>query len=110
MNDDAGWNGSGGPWITPEQSMQKVVWTETGLTGPAHFDGNARPAGGRSAISIAISPCWPSRRPGDYRIADIKSKALYERRDVAPAAETELPPEMTIAPARIVDLTATDGR
>ena len=27
MNNDAGWNGSGGPWITPEQSMQKVVWT-----------------------------------------------------------------------------------
>ena len=25
MNDDAGWNGSGGPWIKPQQSMQKVV-------------------------------------------------------------------------------------
>jgi hypothetical protein len=25
MNNDAGWNGSGGPWIKPEQSMQKVV-------------------------------------------------------------------------------------
>src|SRR5665647_1637520 len=37
MNDDAGWNGSGGPWITPEQSMQKIVWSEAGLTGPAHF-------------------------------------------------------------------------
>ena len=29
MNNDAGWCGSGGPWITPELSMQKVVWTET---------------------------------------------------------------------------------
>ena len=29
MNNDAGWNGSGGPWIKPEQSMQKVVWSET---------------------------------------------------------------------------------
>ena len=28
MNNDAGWNGSGGPWITPEMSMQKVVWSE----------------------------------------------------------------------------------
>ena len=37
MNDDAGWNGSGGPWITPEQSMQKIVWTETEVKGPAHF-------------------------------------------------------------------------
>ena len=29
MNNDAGWNGSGGPWIKPELSMQKIVWTET---------------------------------------------------------------------------------
>ncbi len=41
MNDDAGWNGSGGPWIKPEQSMQEVVWTETGITGPKHYRGRA---------------------------------------------------------------------
>src|SRR5512137_1694385 len=39
MNNDAGWNGSGGPWIAPEQSMQEVVWTETNVTGPQHFEG-----------------------------------------------------------------------
>ena len=39
MNNDAGWCGSGGPWITPELSMQRVVWAETNLTGPASFDG-----------------------------------------------------------------------
>jgi hypothetical protein len=39
MNNDAGWCGSGGPWITPEQSMQRVVWSETNVTGSAHFDG-----------------------------------------------------------------------
>src|SRR6267378_6485650 len=39
MNDDAGWSGSGGPWITPELSMQKVVWSETTVEGPRHFDG-----------------------------------------------------------------------
>ena len=31
MNNDAGWNGSGGPWITPELSMQRVVWSEVML-------------------------------------------------------------------------------
>ena len=35
MNNDAGWCGSGAPWITPELSMQKVVWSETHLSGPA---------------------------------------------------------------------------
>ncbi len=108
MNDDAGWNGSGGPWITPEQSMQKVVWTETDVTGPAHFDGKlAQPEATRGFyrdISVLAFP-----RVGDYRIADIKTKALYERGDVAPAAETELAPAMTVAPDHIADLTAKMG-
>ncbi len=38
MNNDAGWNGSGGPWIKPEQSMQKVVWSEMAVAGPRHFE------------------------------------------------------------------------
>jgi len=28
-----GWSESGGPWVTPEQSMQKVVWTEAAFQG-----------------------------------------------------------------------------
>src|SRR6266705_1570541 len=37
MNNDAGWCGSGGPWITPELSMQKLVWSETIVRGPGAF-------------------------------------------------------------------------
>lgn len=37
MNNDPGWCGSGGPWVTPELSMQKVVWTETALKGSTHY-------------------------------------------------------------------------
>src|SRR6266700_7621927 len=40
MNNDAGWCGSGGPWITPELSMQKVVWSETIVRGPGAFRGS----------------------------------------------------------------------
>ncbi|MGZ4973280.1 MAG: glycosyl hydrolase, partial [Limisphaerales bacterium] len=36
MNNDAGWCGSGGPWITPEFSMQKLVATNTTITGGQH--------------------------------------------------------------------------
>ena len=39
MNNDAGWNGSGGPWVKPEQAMQEVAWTETAVAGPQHFEG-----------------------------------------------------------------------
>ena len=39
MQNCAGWSESGGPWITPEQSMQKVVWSETQIRGGAPFSG-----------------------------------------------------------------------
>lgn len=39
MNNDGGWCGSGGPWITPDLSMQVVSWAETRLQGPRHFEG-----------------------------------------------------------------------
>jgi hypothetical protein len=31
MNNDAGWNGSGGKWIKPEHGMQVLTWSETNL-------------------------------------------------------------------------------
>jgi hypothetical protein len=39
MNNDGGWCGSGGPWITPELSMQMLVWSETTLPGSQAFTG-----------------------------------------------------------------------
>jgi hypothetical protein len=38
LNNDAGWSGSGGPWIDAEHSMQKVVWSEQRVAGPGHVD------------------------------------------------------------------------
>ncbi|NNM84467.1 MAG: hypothetical protein HKL96_01725 [Phycisphaerales bacterium] len=38
MNNDAGWCGSGGPWITPELSMQVLVWTSTQAVGGKQLD------------------------------------------------------------------------
>ena len=39
LHNCAGYETSGGPWITPELSLQQVVWSETRVTGPAMFDG-----------------------------------------------------------------------
>ncbi|MGC9258629.1 MAG: glycosyl hydrolase [Phycisphaerae bacterium] len=38
MTNDAGWEGSGGPWVTPERSMQRVVYTTTRLHGGTTID------------------------------------------------------------------------
>ena len=47
MNNDAGWCGSGGPWITPELSQKKNRLDETSISqGPKQFDGTAAAAGG----------------------------------------------------------------
>jgi hypothetical protein len=109
MNDDAGWNGSGGPWIKPEQSMQKVVWTETALAGPRRFEGKLpQPEADHGFYRDIAVLAFPT--PGDYRIANIRTKALYERGDVPPAAEAVLPAGMTIDPARISDLTGLLGQ
>ena len=32
-----GWSASGGPWITPEKSMKKLIWTEENVTGSKNF-------------------------------------------------------------------------
>ncbi len=38
MNDGTGWTGSGGPWITPETSMQRVLYSELSMAGGRRFD------------------------------------------------------------------------
>jgi hypothetical protein len=80
MNNDAGWNGSGGPWIKPEQAMQEVVWTETDLTGPQHFEGKLQQpemtSGFYRDITVLAFPAV-----GAQRIADFESKAAFQRRD-----------------------------
>src|SRR5437667_3037637 len=39
LHNAAGWTGSGGPWITPDLAMQKVVWAKTNVSGPTRFHG-----------------------------------------------------------------------
>ncbi len=105
MNNDAGWNGSGGPWITPEQSMQEIVWTETDLTGPQRFEGKlAQPeatAGYYRDIAVQAFPAV-----GDYRIPNIESKAAFQRRVSRKPAKGNLPDSMRIECGAVTNITA----
>ncbi|MCU7549728.1 glycosyl hydrolase [Chitinophagaceae bacterium LB-8] len=40
-----GWSESGGPWVTPEDGMKKLVWTETRIKGGSSNIKLAKPAG-----------------------------------------------------------------
>ena len=97
MNNDAGWNGSGGPWIKPEQSMQKVVWTETNLAGPRRFEGALGAAGDRGRVLPG------HRRAGfpDVR-APIGSRAFGRRRCSRWAASANLPAK-TLPAEMVID-------
>ena len=121
MNNDAGWEGSGGPWVSPEQSMQKLVWTETTVEGPKRFDGKLKQpetvAGFYRDVAVYAMPS-----SGDYRIADAQGKAIgstdlmYLYSHEAPTAFTgggKLPPDAAINRGRIANLSDQmdkDGR
>ena len=117
MNNDAGWCGSGGPWITPELSMQRIVWTATNVAGPRRFDGTPAAAEGGQRIFIATSPSSPFPRPPSKLPAspDIQRQvgARAERNSRSQPFCRRCPPRPTIPRDRIVDLTAScdaDGR
>jgi hypothetical protein len=103
MNDDAGWNGSGGPWIRPEQSMQKVVWTETNVVGPIHFAG-ALPqpetiAGYYRDITVLAFPTTRSNR-----IDGIRGKAAFEVAGGASIERGPWPAEAIVDRGRMLTL------
>ncbi len=120
MNNDAGWNGSGGPWVKPELSMQKVVASETEVAGPKHVEASLpQPktvAGFYRDIAVLAFPT-----PGNYRIPDIQIKAAYQVGGAPPIATQQLPKEMVIRPradresqpahepARAIDLGSSRG-
>lgn len=105
MNDDAGWNGSGGPWITPDVAMQRVTWSETNTTGGAKFEGDLpQPPTVQGYYRDIAVLAYPT--PADYRIPGLDGKSARTRGDTAsPASYPTLPKEQTIARDRIVDLT-----
>jgi hypothetical protein len=88
VNNDAGWCGSGGPWITPELSMQKVVWGETNIDGGRHFDGMLeqpeRIANFYRDIAVLAFPTPPA---DEVKMADSSPKMTLSAGDSDAAAQ-----------------------
>jgi hypothetical protein len=91
-----GWCGAGGPWVTPENSMQHLVSSETAVYGPRRFEGKLprplprMPFFGEDTLPPELHKEWkefykdvmvlafPSPA-GHARIRDVDEKALYTR-------------------------------
>ena len=122
MSDDDGWTGSAGPWITPELSMQKVVWTETQVEAGMTDIALAMPAAQRDFYRDIVVLAFPTPADNTYRLPDIRYKAGYKTIDRGRLPERGVPPlpidpepagpARTIDPAAIIDLSDrfNDGR
>ncbi len=105
MNNDAGWCGSGGPWITPDLAMQKVVWTETNVQGPMHFASPlAQPEAVANYYRDIVTVAFPAPA-GDARIEAIRAKAAFTPTFIGPQARfAPVPADQAIARDRVVAL------
>jgi hypothetical protein len=108
MNNDAGWCGSGGPWMPAELSMQYVVWTETNLDGGKHIDAALAEPGRTANYYRDITVLAFPTPTGSARIENINGKTGHDRQDQppSPARYKELPADQVIKADTIVDLSA----
>lgn len=83
MNNDAGWTGSGGPWNTPERSMQMIVSSEIKIEGGRRFEEalpQPRTVGGfyRDIVVLALrQPKSTSPSPSPSRLTASSSSPGY---------------------------------
>ncbi len=66
MNDGAGWTGSGGPWNTPENSMQHVSHTEITVEGGKTFNNELPKPGLKDSRSAEPGGLQNKDAPAEY--------------------------------------------
>jgi hypothetical protein len=78
VNNDGGYCGSGGPWITPELSMQMLVWSELTLEGAKRFRGNLpQPQTLENYYQDIVVLAFPTPQNEQRRMADLSPRLTY---------------------------------
>lgn len=114
MNDDAGWNGSGGPWVPVDKSMQTVVFTELMVPAGSPFKGLLeRPktnGGYYRDIAVVAFPTPSDPDNPQNRISDLASKSMawggMFGGSLNAATGDSLAPEKLIGPDQVTDISA----
>ena len=120
MANDAGWMGSGGPWVTPAMAMQQVIWSKTLVQGGRRLDQVLpQPSSDRMVdsyyrdIAVVAFPTPPGGAAGGgARIANIQALADSPRGYDAGAQDDlrtssgwpALPPDQVVPRRAIVDI------
>lgn len=107
MHNCAGWSSSGGPWVTPENAMQTLVFSETPAKGPGKFAGDLKQPDSRLNFyrDIAVL-AFPTPKDGAFRIKDLRPKAGFEERYGLLPHRWDAPEGSVIQRGSVVDLTA----
>ena len=78
FGNDGGWAGSGGPWITPELSMQVVVWSETMVEGPRTVSVQlAQPKSTLGYYNDIAVVAFPNPPGDDKRMMELSPRFTY---------------------------------
>lgn len=110
MNNDAGWCGSGGPWITPNVAMQRLVWTETPATGSTTFDGTLPQAPSVVGYYRDVAVLAYPTPDVEYRVENLPGLSGVVRQDAASPAEwPALPEDKVVSASTVVNLTSHMG-
>ncbi|HPS54360.1 MAG TPA: glycosyl hydrolase, partial [Sedimentisphaerales bacterium] len=82
LHNSAGWSSSGGPWITPEHSMQIIVYADTKTTGPAQFNQILpQPKANLNYYRDIAILAFPTPKDDQFRIADLQIKTGLKTKD-----------------------------
>jgi hypothetical protein len=104
----AGWSSSGGPWITPEHAMQRLVWTRTTVRGPAHFSEILAQPSTRAGYyrDIAVLAFrTPEGEASKPLLSNLPVKAGFDRADRLLPDTSPTPPGAAVPRDEIVNLT-----
>jgi hypothetical protein len=78
-----GWSSSGGPWITPELSMQQLTWSETRITGGKQVDVHLpEPYKKRDYYRDALVLAFPSLEGEERPLKDLLSQVTSSSGEV----------------------------
>jgi hypothetical protein len=100
MYNGPGYESSGGPWITPELSMQEVCWSKISVTGNTLIKLDLK----KPNVKLRGHTPWPVHNPktGIAEIPDVAARGTYYK-DIAVLA---LPENGTVLTSQVVDLTS----
>ena len=108
-----GWSNSGGPWVTPSDSMKQVTTCEVSVTGPTNFNGALPQPPTTLDFYRDIAVLAYPAPDGKAMISNIDAKDCQINRAVLSATNADNSTVGAIQQNKIVDLTskmAADGK